>query len=103
MRGRLRQERQYEISLTNYHDEPVTVDVFDLLPVAQDEDVDVALLEGTTPITERDFEGERGVMRWQIQLPPNQEQTIQFGFEVNQSSDEAPYYLDFPSNLGAVN
>ena len=103
LRGRLRQERLYEISLANFHDEPVTVDVFDLLPVAQDEDVDVALLEGTTPITERDFEGERGVMRWQIQLPPNQEQTIQFGFEVIQSSDEAPYYLDFPSNLGAVN
>lgn len=79
---RRRVERHYLIRVRNGHDRPVEIEVLDRMPVPQDERIEVELTQETTPPSERDVRGRRGVLAWRYVYAPNEEREIRFGFAV---------------------
>ncbi|MDW7708850.1 MAG: mucoidy inhibitor MuiA family protein [Deferrisomatales bacterium] len=85
---RRREERRYRMAVGNHHGRPLEVTVLDQLPVPRDERIHVELLEGSTPPTERDAEGVRGVVAWRRTYQPGEEVTIRFGYAVTYPEGE---------------
>jgi uncharacterized protein (TIGR02231 family) len=85
---RRREERRYRIEVTNHHGRPLDVAVWDQLPVPQDERIQVELLPDSTPPTERDPEGLRGVVVWRRTYPPDEKVRILFGYAVSYPEGE---------------
>ncbi|MFT3987708.1 mucoidy inhibitor MuiA family protein [Aestuariivirga sp.] len=74
--------RAYDITVKNLHDFAVPVTILDQMPFSTDEKVTVDILPGMTPASETDFEKKRGVLAWNIALPPTGEDTVKHGFKV---------------------
>jgi len=91
IRNYRRSERHYLIEVTNHHDRAMPVRILDQLPVPQDERIVVELLESATPPSERDVDGRRGVLLWELELAPGAEATIGFSYAVT-----FPEELDVP-------
>lgn len=85
---RQRVERRYRIEVTNHHGRPLEVAVWDQLPVPQDERIQVELLPDSTPPTERDPEGQRGIVVWRRTYPPEEKARILFGYAVSYPEGE---------------
>jgi uncharacterized protein (TIGR02231 family) len=81
LRNDRRVERRYRVTVTSYHQRPITVTVFDQLPVSTDEDIEVVRLPGTEP-TDVDFEDRKGVLAWTYEYAPGEEREIAFGYAV---------------------
>jgi uncharacterized protein (TIGR02231 family) len=81
LRDDRRVERRFRITVTNHHDRPIAITVFDQLPVSTDEDIDVERLAGTQP-TDADFEDRKGVLAWTYEYAPKEEREIEFGYAV---------------------
>ena len=92
-RGKRRIERDYAITLNSYHDAPIAVQVFDQLPVAEDEDVSISLLETSSRPAAVDYNDKKGVIQWVGTLEPAKESVIRFGFEVLQPADRPVPFL----------
>jgi hypothetical protein len=92
-RGKRRIERDYAITLNSFHDAPIEVQVFDQLPVAEDEDVSIALLETSSRPAAVDYNDKKGVIQWIDTLEPAKESIIRFGFEVLQPADRPVPFL----------
>jgi uncharacterized protein (TIGR02231 family) len=61
--------------------EPVKLTLLDLVPVARDADIEVAVLDGTTPPTREDPE-RPGVRAWDLELRPREERVVELRYEV---------------------
>jgi uncharacterized protein (TIGR02231 family) len=73
--------RSYRITLKNLHERPIPVTVIDQIPVSQNADIKVELLGKVAP-TKRDLEDKRGILAWDMELKPDEEKTIEFGYRV---------------------
>jgi uncharacterized protein (TIGR02231 family) len=73
--------RNYKITVKNLHERAMPVAVFDHLPVSQQQDIKVTLTARPQP-TKTDVEDKRGVVSWESKLEPDQEQVIEFGYQV---------------------
>ncbi len=58
----LRLERRYLIEVTNHHARAMEIAVLDQLPVPRDAAIEVALLRGSTQVSERDVAQRKGVL-----------------------------------------
>jgi len=85
---RRREERRYRVEVTNHHGRPVEITVLDQVPVPQDERIKVELLEDTTPPTERDPDGVRGVLAWRRTYAPQEKVLTLFGYAVSYPEGE---------------
>ncbi len=85
----LRLERRYLIEVTNHHARAMEIAVLDQLPVPRDEDIEVALLRGSTEATERDVEKRKGVLAWRHTYAPGEKRTIKFGYAVTYPDGQA--------------
>lgn len=85
---RKRDRRLYKIDVANNHARPIEITVFDQLPVAREEDIDVEVLNAITEPTERDFDDRKGVLAWRYTYEPGEERTIEFGYEVSYPADQ---------------
>jgi len=85
----LRLERRYLIEITNHHARAIEIAVLDQLPVPRDEAIDVALLGGTTKVSERDVDTRKGVLAWRHSYQPGETRTIKFGYAVTYPDDHA--------------
>ncbi|MEL7542780.1 MAG: mucoidy inhibitor MuiA family protein [Pseudomonadota bacterium] len=74
--------RRYRTTITNAHVRPVSIRVFDQLPVAADDAIEVTLASDTTSPTERDHEDKPGILVWDFNLPPGAERVINFGYDM---------------------
>ena len=92
-RGKRRLERDYAIMVSNFHDTAIEVQIFDQLPVAEDEAVSVNLLDTSTRPTAIDFEGKKGILQWVAPVKPGMESTVRFGFELLQPDDRPLPFL----------
>lgn len=77
-----RVERHFVTRIRNGHDRPVEIELLDRLPVPQDERIEVELTSETTPPSEWDVGGRRGVLAWRDTFAPGEEREIRFGFAV---------------------
>lgn len=73
--------RNYKITVKNMHERAMAVTVFDNIPVSQQQDIKVTLTAKPQP-TKTDVEDKRGVVAWESKLDAEQEQVIEFGYQV---------------------
>jgi uncharacterized protein (TIGR02231 family) len=79
------QRRRYEI--TSYHAAALPIEIIDRIPVPTESGIDVKVLDGATPPTERNFDGKEGVYLWRFDGTPRQTQTIRHYYAVKYPSD----------------
>ncbi|HYQ79924.1 MAG TPA: DUF4139 domain-containing protein, partial [Anaeromyxobacteraceae bacterium] len=75
---------RYRVRTTvkNLWSKPVTVRLMDLVPVSREEEVKVAILDGTTAPTEPDDPMKPGVKAWALSLEPQKEKVVELRYEV---------------------
>jgi uncharacterized protein (TIGR02231 family) len=73
--------RNYRITLKNLHERPIPITVIDQIPVSQNADIKVELLGKLAP-TKRDLDDKRGVLAWEMELKPDEEKVVEFGYRV---------------------
>ena len=73
--------RSYRISIKNLHERPIPVTVIDQIPVSQNADIKIELLGKTAP-TKRDMDDKRGLLAWDMELKPDEEKVVEFGYRV---------------------
>jgi uncharacterized protein (TIGR02231 family) len=79
------QRRRYEI--TSYHATALPIEVIDRVPVPMESGIEVEVLEGATPPTQRDLDGKAGVYLWRLDGTPQQTETIRHYYSVRYPSD----------------
>ncbi|WP_455372142.1 mucoidy inhibitor MuiA family protein [Limibacillus halophilus] len=85
--SRQRERRAFEIEVTNHHAQPIEITVFEQLPVALHEDIDVTLLDETTRPSVIDYEDRKGVIAWQGPYQPGETRKIRFAYLVSFPED----------------
>jgi uncharacterized protein (TIGR02231 family) len=73
--------RSYRITVKNLHERPIAATVLDQIPVAQNADIKVELLGKTAP-TKQNLDDKRGVLAWEMNLAPDEEKAVEFGYRV---------------------
>jgi uncharacterized protein (TIGR02231 family) len=73
--------RSYRITIKNLHERAIPVTVIDQMPVSQNADIKIELLGKTAP-TKRDMEDKRGLLAWDMELKPDEEKAVEFGYRV---------------------
>ena len=84
-------ERIYKVSVANLHARAMTIEVQDQLPVAQDERIEVELLEDSTEPTARDLEDRTGVLAWRYDYAAGEEKQITLGYAVEFPEEVSVY------------
>jgi len=83
--------RIHRITVSNGHSRSIELTVFDAMPVARDERIEVSLTDGTTAPDRRDVDDRPGVLAWDRQALSGQDLELTVG-----------YRLSFPENLPGV-
>lgn len=78
--------RVYRYKITNNHPRSVAVRVFDRIPVSQQDNLTVKVLEITQPAT-RNFQDMNGVISWERRIVPANTLTLKSGFELRVPED----------------
>ena len=73
----------YEVSLRNNRDIPVTIDLFDQVPISQDSDISVTVDE----ITSADHNETSGLLSWKVPLQPGEVKNYRIGFTLKYPKD----------------
>ncbi|RVU84206.1 mucoidy inhibitor MuiA family protein [Leucothrix sargassi] len=79
-------ERGYQIKINNLHSKAYPIHIFDNIPVASHDDIEVKL-SGAAP-TAQDIDDKKGVMRWERTLKPNSEERLEYGYRVTYPEDK---------------
>lgn len=79
----------YEISVQNNKKESVSITFDDQIPVSTDKDVKITLTESSNAI----FDKEKGTLKWDLTLKPNENQKVRFTYQVEYDK-EVKVYLD---------
>ncbi|HCL58016.1 MAG TPA: hypothetical protein DHW82_13560 [Spirochaetia bacterium] len=90
IQNQTRIEYKYKTTITSYKDKEIDVIVLDSLPVASNSQIKVKLVE-TNPVHQK--LDDKGVVRWEIKLKPNEEKEIYFSFTVDYPEDKTVYGL----------
>lgn len=77
--------RRYEI--TSYHATALPIEVVDRVPVPQESDIKVDVLEGATAPTVRNLDGKEGVYLWKLPGTPRKTESIRHFYSVRYPSD----------------
>ena len=73
--------RNFRIIMTNKHDRPIAITVYDQMPVSNNQEIKVEMTAKPQP-AKRDLDDKRGVLAWEDTLKPDEEKTIEFGYKV---------------------
>jgi len=84
------QRLRYEI--VNHHASPITVEVLGRVPVTENKKIDVVIPKTATVPTEKDFEGDAGILLWKFDLAGGENKSIQHYFDVRYPADESIEY-----------
>src|SRR5262249_41364181 len=75
----------YRIEATNYKKDPQSLTILDQLPMPQNQEIKVKLLDSTTPPNEKQDDG---TTKWIVNLAPQEKKEIRFDFEVEYPKDK---------------
>jgi uncharacterized protein (TIGR02231 family) len=73
--------RNFRITVKNMHERAVELVVHDQIPVSENQEIKVELVGPTGP-TNKDIDDKRGVISFETELDPEEEQVIEFGYRV---------------------
>ncbi len=79
-------ERHYKVSVSSNHDKPYALSIYDVLPVASHEDINVKNT-GDMP-TSTDVEDKKGVVRWDRTIEPKKLLSLKYGYSVSYPEDK---------------
>jgi len=80
---RKRLEFSYRTTIENFKDDAVTISLHDCVPVSQDSRIKTGIIEMSLEPSER----EKGLLRWDISLPPGGKETIHYSFYIEYPQD----------------
>ena len=83
------ERKRFLITVTNFHSEPTTVEIFDRIPVSGEEDIKVQTLRGATPASEKDMDGKEGLMMWRKTLAAGEVWEIKHHYRITYPADKA--------------
>jgi uncharacterized protein (TIGR02231 family) len=72
----------YKIAIENYKNKAITVNVFDNLPISQDEKIKVKDVKYSVEPSHKDYKDRKGVVLWNIKLNPQEKKEITYSFAV---------------------
>jgi uncharacterized protein (TIGR02231 family) len=78
-------ERRYKIDMHSNHNEAHDIVIYDVIPVASDEDIRVKKLGQNPNITQ--FEDKEGVVGWSRRLEPAKNVSINYGYSISYPED----------------
>jgi uncharacterized protein (TIGR02231 family) len=87
------EERNYTITVKNMRATPVTVQVFDRLPVSMQQDIKVEPVFRVPP-TKRDVNDRRGTFVWDMALAADEEKSVAFGYKVTAPAGKPIQYRE---------
>ena len=73
--------RNFRVTVTNLHERPVTLTMFDQIPASQNQDIKVERT-GEAPSIEN-FEDKSGVLVWNAELAAQEEKVFEYGYRVS--------------------
>jgi len=82
-------ERSFKTSVRNGHDFPIKIAIEDQLPVSENEDIVVEMLQATTAPTATNLRDKRGVLEWVFEAKPGEVRDIAFAWRVRWPKDNA--------------
>jgi uncharacterized protein (TIGR02231 family) len=89
------EERRYAIFAKNLHTRAVEIQVIDRIPVSMQQDITVEFSAGKGPEpTEKDLNGKRGTLMWQMTAAPGEEKQIAFGYRVTAPANKPVWYRE---------
>ena len=74
----------YEITLKNNRDIPVTIDLFDQIPISQDSDISVTVDESSNA----EYSETTGKLVWKVSLNPSEVKKYKIGFTIKYPKDK---------------
>ncbi len=83
--------RNFRIIMTNKHDRPIAITVYDQMPVSNNQEIKVEMTAKPQP-AKRDLDDKRGVLAWEDTLKPDEEKTIEFGYKVTWPAQKSITY-----------
>ena len=81
------QTREFQTVLRNLHDFPVNLLVADQTPYSETNAITVELLPQTTPPSDKDPDGKRGLLDWRFSLAPGESREIRLAYRMNWPAD----------------
>jgi len=81
------EERAWDISIKNLHKTKMAVHVLDRMPFSATEKIEVEMLPGMTPPTEKDYKKRRGVLSWVVDADAGGEDIIKTGYRISWPQD----------------
>lgn len=76
------EENSWITKVKNLHNREMNIKLYDRLPYAVNEDIEVTLMHGTTKPSEKDIEDKRGIYAWEYDMQSGDEKTIKFGYRI---------------------
>ncbi len=76
------EERKRRFEVTSYHANALPIELIDRVPVAKQNDIRVEVLDGATPPTTKNLDGQEGVYLWRLPGTPRQTETIRHYYSV---------------------
>lgn len=78
---------KYKLSVENFTSKPITVKLFDAMPVAQNDKIKVKVFDVSLQPTAKDWQDRKGVWQWELKLAPKAKQEIFYSFVVEHPRD----------------
>jgi len=73
---------RYKITLTNGHKMAMPVTILDQMPYANQETLEISLLNANPKPSRQNVEDKKGIMAWDLVAQPNKPITIDFGYQL---------------------
>ena len=85
-------EREFKTTVRSGHSRPMRIVVEDQIPTSEVAEIQVEMLPGTTPPTERDVRDRRGVLAWSFDAAPGEAKEIKLGWRLRWPGDKVVAY-----------
>lgn len=76
--GNRKDSYMYEITIKNNQSTAINIDIFDQIPISTVSDISIT----TDELSEGQLNSETGIVRWILQIPPSQVQTLKIGYTI---------------------
>ncbi len=73
---------RYKITVTNGHEKAMPVTIFDQMPYANQETLQISLLNSNPKPTHTNVKDKKGVMSWELTAKPKQPLVVEFGYQL---------------------
>ncbi len=77
------EENSWITKVKNLHDREMNIKIYDRMPYAVNENIEISLMRDTSKPTQKDIEDKLGIYEWNYDLKSGDEKTINFGYKIS--------------------